>query len=371
MARRNGNGRFVLAAAGLLALGLGLAAVAQVPKGPEAKLQTQPKAAAPDPSKVPVPFTTADGVDLVGTYYRGNKGKDSPCAIILHKFGSDRTKGELDALARELQRSPRGFAVLTFDFRGHGESKNVAPTFWAVGVNNSMVNTRGSDKSRIEFKDFRPSYFPWLVNDIMAARKFLELKNDGGECNVNSLFLIGAQEGASLGYLFATTEWDRTYTTGYKALQSAGTQHIAGNDIAGCVWLSLLQRPQVNTGSVTFDLNAWPRNRPLMREKTATLLIYGERDTAAKQTADNVYRALTSGREKASKFTQKYEVKGTELAGQALIGQTGLGVSAKVIEFTDRVLTERRAVPWASVAHDENPLRYVPNLGRMGFRGMP
>src|SRR5207302_4860987 len=127
----------------------------------------------------------------------------------------------------------------------------VQPNFWKVGVNNELIVHR-PDKTRIDAKDFKPGYLPWLVNDILAARKFLENKNDGAELNINSLFLIGAQEGASLGTLFTATEWNRTYTTGFSALQTPGIAHVAGADIAGCVWLSLVQRPN----NVSFDMNA-------------------------------------------------------------------------------------------------------------------
>src|SRR5438067_1145582 len=146
MARRNGSGRLVLAAAGLLALGFGLAAVAQVPKDKAAqKLQpkdtTATRPAGNDPDRQIVPITTVDGA-----------------------------------------------------------------------------------------------------------------------LNINSLFLIGAQEGASLGLLFTATEWNRTYTTGFKALQNAGTKHVAGEDIAGCVWLGLPQRPN----NTNFEFTGWVKNTPLL-----------------------------------------------------------------------------------------------------------
>src|SRR5262245_46325348 len=298
MARRFGTARLLLAA-GLLALGFGLASVAQS----QTKTKDVPKAV--HRTKQYVPITTADSVNLVGTYYPGNDpennrfGKDSPAVILLHKYGSDRSKGDWDTLARALQK--KGYCVIAFDFRGHGESRSVEPNFWKVAVNNELVTHRpGADKSRIDVKDFKPGYLPWLVNDIQAVRKFLEVKNDSGELNINSLFLIGAQEGASLGMLFTTTEWNRTYTTGFTALQTAGVQHIAGQDIAGCVWLSLVQRPN----NISFDINAWARNSPGMRERTPFFLLYGEQDRSAQQTADGVFNVLTTGRQK-NKLTQK------------------------------------------------------------------
>ena len=86
-----------------------------------------------------MPITTADFVDLAGTYYRGNKGRDTPCVILIHKFGSDRTKSGLDDLAKAL--NAEGFAVLTFDLRGHGQSTNVSPGFWTSAA--GPFNLRG------------------------------------------------------------------------------------------------------------------------------------------------------------------------------------------------------------------------------------
>src|SRR5687767_10841330 len=106
MARRYGTARLLMAA-GLLALGFGLAAAAHG--------QTKAKDAAKtiDRTRQIVPITTIDGVNLVGTYYPSMgqlQGKESPCAILLHKYGSDRSKGDWDKLARELQ--ARGFCIV-------------------------------------------------------------------------------------------------------------------------------------------------------------------------------------------------------------------------------------------------------------------
>jgi pimeloyl-ACP methyl ester carboxylesterase len=361
MARLYGAGR-VLLAAGLLAVGFGLAGVAP------AQTTKKDAAKAPDRFRQVVPINTVDGVNLVGTFYPSTNadrmGKDSPCVILLHKYGSDRSKGDWDTLARQLQ--GKGFNVVSFDFRGHGESRSVDPNFWKVAVNNDLVMHRpGGDRSKIDVKDFKPGYLPWLVNDILAVRKFLEVKNDSGEVSVNSLFLIGAHEGASLGMLFTATEWNRTYTTGFTALQTAGVQHLGGQDIAGCVWLSLVQRPN----NISFDINAWARN-PMMRERTPFYLIYGERDRGAAQTAEGVFNILTTGRQK-NRLTQRYDVKGTDLAGQALLGQQALGVDTKIIDFMEKVLGDRKAIPWGVVDHDKNPLALVPALRTYGFSKVP
>src|SRR5205085_5725332 len=129
----------------------GLATVLGLVAALTGQAQPTPKEEMPkgqDPNKFQVPLTTADFVDLAGTYYRGNKGRDTPCVIIVHKFGSDRTKSGIDELARAL--NEQGFAVLTFDLRGHGGSVNVSPGFWLVPANrNGILRNTGAKQTTI------------------------------------------------------------------------------------------------------------------------------------------------------------------------------------------------------------------------------
>ncbi|HLF91547.1 MAG TPA: hypothetical protein VI451_21560 [Anaerolineales bacterium] len=83
---------------------------------------------------LPVTFTASDGTQLAGTYY-APLNDSAPIVILLHQFGSN--QHQWDDLARWLQTglpdvgvdwlppmpADLTFAVLTFDFRGHGESE--------------------------------------------------------------------------------------------------------------------------------------------------------------------------------------------------------------------------------------------------------
>src|SRR5947209_2474990 len=81
-----------------------------------------------------VQFDTADKVELHGTFYAPAKPR-APCVILLHKIGGNRDEHGWDQLAQVLQKE---YAVLRFDFRGHGDSTNVAPEFWR-NASNSMI----------------------------------------------------------------------------------------------------------------------------------------------------------------------------------------------------------------------------------------
>jgi hypothetical protein len=210
-----------------------------------------------------------------------------------------------------------------------------------------------------------------MVNDVIAARRFLELKNDAGELNTNSIFVLGAQEGAALGLLFTFEEFTRTYTLGFVPLQSNGTTHNAGDDLAGAIWLSLSLRPNLPGGpGPSLDINKWFRSYGQIRDKVPMAFVYGEQDQRARNDTDTVMRLLSasaSGKVERHKLDTRIDIKGTNLAGTALLGQPGLGVNQKAIEFVKKVMAERKAVPWTKVDPEVNKLT-LANLAVFGFR---
>lgn len=354
MACRIGPAR-MLVLGGLMALAATVSGLAQPPGSKDGK---------GDPERPKVAITSVDFVDLEGTYYRG-KGRDTPCVLLVHKWGSDRAKGGWDELARALQKE--GFAVLTFDLRGHAGSQNVSPSFWSLGWNkNGILRANPARQTTIDYKNFKPTYFPWVVNDLLSARRFLETKNDGGEVNAGSLFIVGAQEGAALGLEFMTSEWYRPYTLGFKALQSSGTQRIAGRDIAGAVWLSIPTRP---ASSGFLPMRDWIRNTPGLRDENPMCFIYGEQDRQARMDADELFRALTAGGP-AARDKHRHslvEIKGTSLSGQGLLGPAAqaYGVQQKVIDFIKKTMAERKQIAWTDMEVSANPLQTV-NMRNLG-----
>src|SRR5438105_3389463 len=66
-----------------------------------------------------VKFETVDQVEIHGAYYASSRGAKGPCAMLLHELGGTSQQEGWNELATELQK--KGYAVLIFDFRGHGE----------------------------------------------------------------------------------------------------------------------------------------------------------------------------------------------------------------------------------------------------------
>ncbi|HYT90834.1 MAG TPA: hypothetical protein VEL76_19145, partial [Gemmataceae bacterium] len=212
------NGALVIVAADKNALGpVNLTLVARL--GPlqatqplQVIVQGQPvvvKPARPVGREVRIP--TVDGVDLRGTFYAGQRGQKSPCVMFLHAFGEDGARPGWVPLIAELQQA--GFAVLRFDFRGHGDSTRVNAAFWKQSANVSGIRGGKAGKVQIVAKDFASNYRCVLANDIAAARAFLDERSFMGECDSTNMILIGEKDAATLGALWLNSECYRYRVT--------------------------------------------------------------------------------------------------------------------------------------------------------------
>ncbi len=322
-----------------------------------------------DPTKVPVPLPTADQAELSGTFYRSSTAsRDTPCVLIVHDRGKDSSRIECEELARTLQRQG-GYAVLTFDLRGHGKSTTVSSGFWSPQFANLRSGFRGTGLAKsttISASEFKPNYWPWLVHDLAAARRYLDQRNDAGELNSGSIIVIGIGEGANLGMLWVATEFERSYLVGFLPLKSQGTPRLGGDDIAGCVWVSAVSRPK--EGGV-YNLDFWLRNVPGLREKVPMGFVYGSNDAVAKRDAQQWMRTLKTlpgGRENP-KPNRLIEIKGTELSGHNLLASSSFDVPAKILAYCDDVMKVRKAVVWEKKEPDTNPVQLV-NVARFGYR---
>jgi hypothetical protein len=250
-----------------------------------------PTVFAAPPKPVKVNFETVDGVNLKGLYYANERKTDGACVLMLSAVGNDmkKTKG-WDNLALSLQ--AKGCAVLMFDYRGHGDSGGVQDeVFWTYPImprtpNKDMVKGWNGTKGRdtISWKDFRQAgYFPCLVNDIAAAKAFLDRKNDSGELNSANMIVIGEGNGCALGALWLKSEWYRRRVTGNRAvvgpLQLDKTPE--GKDVICAIWLSFNTEvgPPKRRG-VTFNwesLLTFPDNK---EKSIAMAFVYGDKDKA-------------------------------------------------------------------------------------------
>lgn len=339
----------------LAALGIGLALLFATAVPARA---ADPK---PDERGKRVTFKSSDGVDLVGSYYAAPKeGKKDACVLLLHDFskktGGDSHVDDLDTLAVSL--NDDGFAVLSFDFRGHGESKNIGPdVFWSTSHNRLAAPSTGfnikAPPTTIDAKTFPAAYYPHLIDDVSGAKAFLDRKTaappekDTGKINSANLIVIGSGQGAAIGEMWLFSQYRLRRQVGLKPNRAPDYDEPEGKDIACAVWLT----PTAHVEGMPL-----PHKKYLDELETTykvpMLYVYGEQDAAAKtqtlswlQSVMPTYKLLGDADAKAHpvkalKFTRDWEIKGTKLAGSKLLG--GDLPTIKTIKlYVDQVLDER------------------------------
>jgi hypothetical protein len=276
-----------------------------------------------------VKFDTCDGVELHGSFYPGKNGPKSTCVLLLHNIASGDSKNAYnsqqdgwDRLAKALQ-DTGNFAVLSFDFRGHGNSTGIQPSFWKYAHNSGV---RGAGKSEaISYKDYQKSYFPILVNDIAAAKALLDRRNDNGECNSRSIILIGAQEGAVLGTMWAVTEWQRYQLINLFPLRL--DPNPEGKCVNACVWLSM-------TSSQSEQGN-WMKL--LAKNHIPMGFLYGASDATAANFAQKWAKDLKGKTAPTDKLTRADNIPKSTLAGHNLL-RKDLDTVEKVVNYCKKVL---------------------------------
>jgi len=294
-------------------------------------------------NKKNVVIQTFDGVDLEGTLYPNPGGKRDATVILLHDFdlkkgGSSQTQGWND-LAAALQAD--GYVVLSFDFRGFGGSTNVnANTFWAKPHN--MPAKKGAGKpSTIAAKNFPKSYVPVLLNDIAAAKAYLDRQNDSRDCNTSSTILIGAGNGAALGSLWMGHETRRRRN---KNVQAGGVGiglvrpvlgDLESKDLAAAMWLS------INTSQVPPSLASKivPSLQSASRvNKIPVAFVFGRLDASSGQTSRNYVERINGGAKTKSAIEK--EIGGTKLAGDKLI-DNGLDTEKYILSALSSLMEKR------------------------------
>jgi hypothetical protein len=334
-----------------------------------------------------VKFKTADFVTLIGTWYPGTK--DSPVILMLHPVGKDRKMPGWQNMAKELQ--AKKFAVLTLDFRGHGDSTDVEPGkyspikdqaqrgFWDEMENQKLVKGFNNTKRRetISWKDFAKNYWPLLVNDVAAAKAFLDEKNDSQECNSRNLILLGAQTGATIGALWLHEEEYR-YRVNVKnpgtpfAVYEKDPPVPEARNVLAAIWLTMSSGPQVGAPSISISKLL---SGPCKDQKVRVLFLYGEKD---KTNADNAKAwgtamgkvAPTKNKLNGAKAVKSSENEGTNLAGADLLSKS-LNTEKLIMDYLELVLDEKKdGNPWQLCDFTKSDYRwYFP--GRPSLEAKP
>jgi pimeloyl-ACP methyl ester carboxylesterase len=304
-----------------------------------------------------VKFESVDQVELHGKFYPSSMGKKAPTVLMVHKIGGNSQIEGWGKLAEALQKS--GCAVLTFDFRGHGNSTKVDPmAFWTKANQAGLKAAPGPaallKKDTISIKDFNTSYYPVLVNDIAAAKFYLDRRNDAGECNSGNLLVVGAEDGATLGLMWIASEWNRYQAVAFDMLgRPKLNPKSEGKDVACGIWLSL--SPTLGTKSARID--QWMKQVGV-ENKTPMGLIYGSENSGDADRAAKYLEHLKP--DKSKPFTVKDGIK-TQLTGHKLLSDK-LKTQEHITNYVEKFMKDNNANDWDKRESDKNAYYWAMNL---------
>jgi hypothetical protein len=310
----------------------------------------------PQPEDVLIP--TADGLRLVGNFYPAPDATKGPVVLMLHDIQAGHARRKQPGwpqLAQQLQK--QGCAVLTFDFRGFGDNlasdTRLPTTFFrhpanALLLRNRVTNPFGPMQAQVTTQRnlirmrFPDAYLPWLVQDIVAARLWLDREHDDERVNSSNLVLIAEGESARLGAIWLATECRRRRAAPGSAYES--------RDLYGAVWLDVRAASRV-LGS----LNNTAVGRQLAGEKSwpPMLLLYNRGVPANATQVDQWGRTFNQA------ANSKKGLAGRAFGFDNLL--TAAGASQEIEDYVANLIKTREPRAWSK--RDLRRRQYVWDLG--------
>src|SRR5262249_25997640 len=172
-------------------------------------------------------------------------------------------------------------------------------------------------KDSISFKDFSRAYYPELVNDIVAAKLFLDKQNDLQACNSANLIVIGAEDGATLGLMWMVASQYLYRAINPNPLLTPAAWKFdpnpEGKDVACALWLNL----SPSLGNQAAPISSWLG--VAKAKKIPMAFLYGAEDDSAASRAKNWVSLLKP--DKKQIFTTDKGIPKTKLAGSQLLGE--------------------------------------------------
>lgn len=275
---------------------------------------------------------TKDGVPIHITYYKSLLGKEAPVIVLLHIKDGNRFVWQ-KGFAERLQAD--GYAVITVDLRGHGESKGAAASTTG-NVNQTSDKDKkkpGSTGKKAGGIELKPADYEAMVAlDMEAVKKFIYEENQAENLNMNKTGIVGPEMGASIAAFAAVADWNKApHPDG-----QPGFQTPRGQDVRALVLIS----PQTSYHGLVMSKAINDLRNPAFN--IAFLIGWGKGDPQDKGQAKKIYdqAAALPGSEKRM-YKQEYAGK---LSGTDLLGKR-VGIEEHMLAFFSEHLKKLDA-PW-------------------------
>ncbi len=259
---------------------------------------------------------TADNVTLAATFYPSKLGKEAVPVVLLH--ASKGNRGDFEEFALNLQRA--GHAVMVPDFRGHGDSTQ------------SRVTDRAAELRAAD-------YLAMANEDMEAVKKYLMIRNNARELNIDKLCLVGVEMGAAVAVNWAALDWSWPMLT-------TGKQ---GQDVKALVLVS----PEWSFKGMRINEAL---SHPNVRGDLSVMIIAGKANTKAMQEAKRLHNALEkyhpmpSAESAAEKQTLWLKTPQTSLQGMRLVNEKSMHVDQMIARFIELRLVKKQS-PWSDRTH--------------------
>ena len=257
------------------------------------------------------------------SYYPARAGagggpiSDAAVVIMLHGANGDRLVWEkkptvIDKKPMAKVLSDDGFAVLTLDLRGHGESPLPGG------------------------REVRNNDYQAMLGDIEAAKRFLMQEHEAEKLNINKLGVVAADDAAALAVVYAQLDWEKP---DYDDAPVASQRTPRGRDVRALVLLS----PSANAGRVRL-LNGLQLVKTPEAE-ISTLVLFGEQDPRDEGLSEKIERQIRADKDK----NDRYDVRGFPVRdrGTDLLGNANVRAELYVAGFLGEFL-QKIDSPWVT-----------------------
>ncbi len=214
--------------------------------------------------------------------------------------------------------------------------------FWDQQFNRMYAGGFNASKPRpteIKYEKFATNYYSALANDIAAAKAFL----DEQDCNSSNMIVIGAKDGATIGALWVSSEFQRFryLPPGPGAPKGMlDRDNPEGLEISALILLSAT--PTVGNSKGYVNVSEMLKI-PVQKFKLPVLFLYGQGDDKGKKMARESEKALTGNNKKDFPYVGSLEVADADKAvgRELLVGS--LETTTKILEFLDSLPPNKMA----------------------------